>query len=294
MKVETQRVTIHGHHLNRLVMHPESDVPVRANAMFYHGQGDYAERYPNVLEPFTRRGIRCTVTDFLGHGRSPGRRGDCGDEKLLDSVIINTLESMDDLPYGIMGHSMGGLLACRHLVLAGKGLLPEPAFCWASSPLLHPGNGRSAAFRKGVGILAAIMPSLTISTGVTPEMCRLKNDEDEKKVIAEQPKNKLWHRRTSIGWGLFLIKVSEMLQQEIGNISKHTKLLLTQGSDDPVCPVEFARDFFERLPNTYKNYREIEGMLHEPFAGIGRERLFDSLETWLDDSILSHGRGISN
>ncbi|MBK1829737.1 alpha/beta fold hydrolase [Verrucomicrobiaceae bacterium R5-34] len=283
MKVETQRVRIHGHDLNRLVMHPDADVPVRAAAMFYHGQGDYAERYTAVLGSFTRRGIRCIVTDLPGHGRSPGRRGDCGDEGFLDSIIQQTLESMGDLPHGVMGHSMGGLLAARHLVLAGKGLLPEPSFSWLSSPLLRPGNGRSKAFRKWVGMLTPLMPSLTISTGVTPEMCRINNELDEEKAIAEQPKNALWHRRTSIGWGLFLLQTAEMLEAEVGNIAKATNLLLTQGSEDPVCPVQFAREFFEQLPSENKHYREIQGMLHEPFAGTGRERLFATLDQWLDE-----------
>ncbi|WP_435894462.1 alpha/beta fold hydrolase [Oceaniferula spumae] len=264
-------------------MHPDDDVPVRAAAMFYHGQGDYAERYPDVLEPFTRRGIRCTVTDMPGHGRSPGKRGDCGDERFLDALITETMATMGNLPYGVMGHSMGGLLATRHLVLAGKGLLPEPAFSWISSPLLRPGNGRSAAFRTWVGWLAYLIPRLTISTGVTPEMCRLNNEEDEEKALAEQPCNPLWHRRASIRWGLFLLKTSEMIEEEIGNASETTNLLFTQGSDDPVCPVKFAREMYQRFPNKEKRYCEIEGMLHEPFAGVGRERLFSALENWLDD-----------
>ncbi len=160
---EFQRVEINGYLLNRLVMHPRENVPVKAVALFYHGQGDYAERYLDVLGPFTERGIRCVVTELPGHGLSPGRRGHCGNAVLLDAVIHDTLLTQgvvdgDRLPYGVMGHSMGGLLAARHLILSGTGELPIPAFAWLCSPLLRPSNTRPPMFRKIIRWLAPIIP----------------------------------------------------------------------------------------------------------------------------------------
>mgnify|MGYP000701734948 CR=1 FL=1 len=281
MRLESQQVEVHGHRLHRLIMHPESDVSVRANALFYHGQGDYAERYPCVLDIFTRHGIRCMVTDLPGHGHSPGRRGHCGDEKMLDAVIRSSLEAMGDLPYGVMGHSMGGLLAARHLVLAGKGLLPSPDFCWLSSPLVSPGNGRSPMFRKLAGWIAPWLPWLTINTGVTTAMCRVVDDAGGQKTVTVKPKHELWHRRVSLAWGIFLLNTADFLDVTAGYAAEDTSLLITQGGADTVCPPENARALFDRLGCKKKDYVEIEDMLHEPFAGVGRARLFEALEKWL-------------
>lgn len=282
MRVETQQVEVRGHSLHRIIMHPEPSTPVCAVAIFYHGQGGYAERYPEVLEVFTKRGIRCVITDLPGHGRSPGRRGHVGDERVLDSVIQSSLKEVGNLPHGVMGHSMGGLLALRHLVLAGKGLLPKPAFSWISSPLIDPGGGRPPWFRKMVSILAPVFPWFTVSTGVTSAMCRVVDGQQE-----ETPSKKsgleLWHRRVSLGWGVFLIQTAEWLQQTASHVAKDLPLLMTQGGDDPVCPPRNAREFFDKLGSDSQTYLEIEGVLHEPFSGLGKEPLFEALENWLSE-----------
>ena len=280
MRVEDQRVKIHGHLLHRLTMHPDDNVPLRAAAIFYHGQGDYATRYPEVLAPFAAMGIRCVVTDLPGHGYSPGRRGHCGDEELLDAVIDSTLEGFGDLPYGVMGHSMGGLLAARHLVLSGQGRFAEPVMAWINAPLIKPGRGRTKWFLSMVRFLSAWFPELTMSTGVTAKMCRKVDAESgaEMMVKADRP---LWHSRISFGWGGVLLKSGELLSEHMEDMSEGVPILLTQGTDDPVCPVEMARRLSLELPQKDQRYVEFEGGLHELFADEGKDELVSVLNDWL-------------
>lgn len=285
MRVDAQRVNVEGHWLHRLTMYPDDGVPERACAIFYHGQGDYADRYPEVLAPFTDRGIRCVVTDLPGHGHSPGRRGHCGDENLLDAVIEDTLKSFGDLPYLVMGHSMGGLLAARHLVLSGRGQFKPPILSWINAPLIRPSSGRSSWFVAMVSFLSTWLPELTISTGVTPKMCR-KVDPDSEPVEATTPERQrasLWHRRISLGWCAVLLKAEKLLKGSIGEMSVDAPVLLTQGAMDPVCPVEIAREFFQKLPQEQKIYQEFDDGLHELFSDEGKERLTKVLNTWLDE-----------
>lgn len=280
MIASSQRVRIEGHLLHRMVFEPGETTAVRASAIFYHGQGDYAERYTDVLDVFTRRGIRCIITELPGHGLSPGRRGHCGDEALLDAVVRDTLGNMGDLPCGVMGHSMGGLLALRHLVLSGRGEYPTPAFAWLSSPLLRPGTGHPEWLRALLGFLAPLLPGLTVSTGVTPGMCRVKSDAPDQPP--PPPKHQLWHSRVSLGWGAALLGIGELVWECAGEVPEPVPVIYTQGAEDPVCPVETARAFFPRLPSKNSQYHEFGGMLHEPFNGVGNDRLFSTLETWLD------------
>ena len=292
MREESLRVQVEGHLLHRLVLHPEDTRPVCAEAIFYHGQGDYAERYLDVLHPFTNRGVRCTITELPGHGRSPGKRGHCGDVDLLDSIIRDTLGaivSRGNLPYGVMGHSMGGLLAARHLVLAGQGRLPIPRFAWLSSPLLEPGHDRAPFFLMCSRLLAPLLPSLTCSTGVVREACSSTSEEKQKEAgcatdepSSSAPKHQLWHNRISLGWAITLLDFAELLSQKIGEIPEAIPLLYTQGGQDPVCPPELARDIFARLPNQTKRYEELDDMRHEPFRGAGSQHLFATLNDWLE------------
>lgn len=287
MKVESQKVMVRGVLLHRIIIHPEAPVPVRAVAIFYHGQGGYAERYPEVLEVFTKQGIRCIITDLPGHGRSPGRRGHVGDENMLDALVRSSLKEVGEFPHGIMGHSMGGLLALRHLVLAGKGLLPEPSFGWVSSPLVDPGGGRPSWFRKMVSILAPVFPWLTVSTGVTSAMCRVVDNTEKTITSAEKPELQLWHCRVSLVWGMFLIKTGEWLQETASYVSKDIPLLMTQGGDDPVCPPRKSQELFDKLGSENKTYVEVEGSLHEPFSSTGKQQFYDALEQWVSDLSIS-------
>lgn len=292
MREETQRASVDGHLLHRLTIHPADGVTVRAEAIFYHGQGDYADRYLDILHPFADRGIRCIITELPGHGYSPGVRGHCGDASLLDAVIQNTLDdvrSRGNLPLGVMGHSMGGLLAARHLVMAGQGKLPMPSFAWLSSPLIDPGMGRHPLFLRAARLLSPVMPGLTFCTKVKPENFSAIAEDDELGYLVEldqsEPcitKHKLWHNRVSLGWGTSLLDFSELLHASIQDIPEHIPLLCTQGGKDPVCPAILARGLFERLPNEKKHYEEIAELRHEPFSGDGSEHLFQTLQQWLE------------
>lgn len=291
MREESLRAKVGRHSLHRLIIHPAEGTDVSAEAIFYHGQGDYAERYLDILHPFVDRGIRCTITELPGHGHSPGVRGHCGDVDLLDAVThstINDIKARGDLPYGVMGHSMGGLLATRHLVLAGQGVFPSPSFAWLSSPLVDPGMGRHPFFLMTARILAPVLPGLTVSTQVKPENFKsLLTDEGVSVEAAfEKPacitRSELWHNRVSIGWGTSLMDFARLLQTRLHDINSEVPLLCTQGSQDIVCPAHITRGLFERLPNRNKRYEEIEQLRHEPFSGEGSECLFRALEEWLE------------
>jgi len=284
MRVDAQRVKIQGHLLHRITMHPDDHVPLRGAAIFYHGQGDYAERYPEVLAPFTERGIRCVVTDLPGHGYSPGRRGHCGDENLLDAIIDSTLEGFEGLPYGVMGHSMGGLLAARHLVLSGQGRFAKPSMAWINAPLIEPSRGRSKIFLSLVRFLAVWFPEMTMSTGVTAKMCRKVESEGagQGEVRIERADRPLWHSRISFGWAAVLLKASRLIRDHGDDISNDVPILLTQGTADLVCPAEITRVFNAGLTQENKRYIEFEGGLHELFSAEDKDSLTRVLNEWLD------------
>ncbi len=291
MREESLRTNIAGHSLHRLIIHPADDIDVSAEAIFYHGQGDYAERYLDILHPFADRGIRCTITELPGHGHSPGTRGHCGDVELLDAVTQSTLDeikSRGGLPYGVMGHSMGGLLASRHLVLAGQGVFPTPSFAWLSSPLIDPGMGRHPFFLLAARVLAPILPGFTFSTQVKPENFKsaMADESHALEAFHEPPscitRSELWHNRVSLGWGTSLLDFAKLLHTRVHDICADIPLLCTQGTQDMVCPAPVTRGLFERLPNHNKRYEEIEHLRHEPFSGEGSERLFQTLEEWLE------------
>ena len=106
--------------------------------------------------------------------------------------------------------------------------------------------------------------------------------EGETKPVIVETKPPLWHSKVSLAWGCELIKFEKVVEESIQQIPEKTSIFLTQGSEDTVCPPEYARALYEELPSVSKTYLELEGMLHEPFKGEGSEKFFDEMEQWLD------------
>lgn len=281
MRAEFSNITIDGVRLHRMTLHPPKNVPEVGACIFSHGQGDYAERYQDVLHPFTERGIRCIATDLQGHGRSDGKRGHVGSTSFIDQIIQSNLAATESLPTGIAGHSMGGLLTLRHLALSLTGALPMPEYCWVNAPLLYPANGRSDWFVRLALFFASITPLTTIHTGVTPDMCRLPDGCDGK--LPKDP-FALGHQKISLGWGTHLLKISEMMHQVLSSKVYSKPFLFTQGTADVVCPPDLAQSFFNKLNWPDASFKSFEGMRHETFAESGREQLFSTIGEWLDAS----------
>jgi len=279
MKVSRENILIDGHLLNCTVINPSESTKTRAVCLFTHGQGDYSARYTDVLHPFTQQGIRCIAFDLPGHGMSPGRRGHVGDISMIDSIIKKSLNMAENLPYGIAGHSMGGLLTLRHLTLALLGELPMPKFCWINSALLSPTQNKPDWFVTFASFLAKIHPECSVKTGATPELCQTNVD---KKFRSD--KKQLGHQYISIGWGLELINSAAWLHKILPTLRSEIPFLYTQGGNDLICPDNIAESFFERLKLSQKRYILYPHMRHETFAEPGCEQLFNDLETWLDEN----------
>ncbi|MGJ8657644.1 MAG: alpha/beta fold hydrolase [Akkermansiaceae bacterium] len=262
-------------------MDPPNDVTVRGVCLFTHGQGDYSERYTQVLHPFTERGIRCIAFDLHGHGSSPGKRGHVGKVSFVDAVIDKGIEMAGDLPYGIAGHSMGGLLTLRHLTLALQGNLPLPQFCWVNSVLLSPTQNKANWFVASAKILAKIHPKLIVKTGATPELCQTPIEGSFMEKGPDHP----GHQNISIGWGVELIKTADFVHKNLPLMTSDIPFLYTQGGTDLICPDQIAEKFINSLKLTNKTYKLFPSMRHETFAEPDHQLLFDTIAHWLDENV---------
>lgn len=281
MIVTKQVININGHHLSCTIMDPAEGIQPSAVCLFSHGQGDYSSRYTQVLHPFTHRGIRCIAFDLLGHGESPGTRGHVEKLTLIDAIILKGIEMAGDLPYGIAGHSMGGLLTLRHLALALQDKLPLPAFCWVNSVLLSPTHNKPDWFIFAAKLLAKIHPGFIIKTGATSELCQTPSASN---TMVRDPDH-LGHQNISIGWGLELIKASDFVAKNLPPIDSDIPFLFTQGGSDLICPDHLAEKFMADLKLTNKTYKLFPDMRHETFLEPDNILLFNSLDCWLDANL---------
>lgn len=114
------------------VRYTPDDGRVKGIVQIVHGMAEYVERYENLAEFLTARGILVTGEDHLGHGKSVAEGGTYGYfcEQDPATVVVRdvhrlkkiTEESYPEVPYVILGHSMGSFITRNYLCRYGKGV----------------------------------------------------------------------------------------------------------------------------------------------------------------------------
>ncbi len=108
------------------------DGQVRAVLQLSHGMVEYIDRYKPLAEYLAARGILVTGHDHLGHGGSIRTRDDYGyfAEPDGNRVVLDDLRAVTkltkslypDVPYFLLGHSMGSFYARQYLCEWGQEL----------------------------------------------------------------------------------------------------------------------------------------------------------------------------
>ena len=105
--------------LDGLVVEPEEGVQRTALLQLSHGMSEYKERYLPFMEFMAEHGVVCVIHDHRGHGKSVKSEQDlgfmygAGGAGLVEDLFQVTVwakKEYPDLPFILMGHSMGSLV----------------------------------------------------------------------------------------------------------------------------------------------------------------------------------------
>jgi len=254
---------------------PEGEL--KGALFFLHGQGDFAQRYAEIAAIFTAEGYAFTTCDLPGHGLAPGIRGHIPSFDIVKQVAEQGLREARELaPHdhqliGLCGHSVGGLLTLSVLPT----LDTPPDFSWVSSPLLVAEAGQAPWKQTLLRPLSHILPFLTVSTGVTADMCRVYLPGES------ATKHLLFHNRISLSWGRTLIDLGQALRAHPERLPNETTYLLTQGGQDFVCPDKYWKELVTHLSLEQLTTRHFPEARHEPFADTQADEVFTELKTWI-------------
>jgi alpha-beta hydrolase superfamily lysophospholipase len=118
-----------------------------AAVVFLHGFGEHTGLYHRYAFALNAKGIDVWAVDQLGHGLSPGRRGDFGSieasSALADQLTDLAERTYPGLPLVAQGHSFGSIVTLfrvlekpdryRAAVISGAPLVPNPEMLDADS-----------------------------------------------------------------------------------------------------------------------------------------------------------------
>lgn len=125
---------------------------VKAVLQICHGMVEYIERYDEFARFMSKHGVYVVGHDHLGHGKSvvnADKYGYFGEPDGNDYVIgdihklrLQTTEKYPDVPYFMLGHSMGSFLLRQYLGLYAEGLAGAIVMGTGEQPSIVLGAGK--------------------------------------------------------------------------------------------------------------------------------------------------------
>lgn len=224
----------------------------RAVLQIIHGMAEYAYRYAPIGERLSKLGITVCAEDHLGHGNTAQSKDDSGyfaDQRGYGPVlsdIASLTEIMrtkyQDVPYFVLGHSMGSFFCRKYITVFGKEL--------------------AGAIIMGTGFMSgALTGSAKLLTKTVATFKGWRHRSDFINNLAFGSYNKRFEGRTEYDWlsvnqdnvdryvadelcgvrftcnafyGLFSIINEVCKNSSVKAIPDELPLLLVSGKDDPV------------------------------------------------------------
>lgn len=283
------------------------DVKVRAVLQIVHGMVEYVDRYDDFARFLGAQGIVVVGDDHLGHGDSVASQEDWGylGENGFE-CIVNDVRKIQkqfkkrfpEVPYYILGHSMGSFLTRYFLIKYGREV--DGAIImgtgYYSVPIAVFGKvlTQAVAAVKGWRYRSALVNKLAFGSynkGFAPartDFDWLSRDEATVDAYVGEPRCQFiftlnaYHEMFK---GLEFIAKKSNLKK----MPKQLPVLFVSGGEDPVGNsgqgVQKAYDMFVLAGMDNMDITFYEGARHEILNETNRQEVYDDLYDWLNKEI---------
>lgn len=272
-----------------------------------HGMVEFIERYAKFAEFLTENGYMVVGHDHIGHGQSVASKEDWGyfceghpsDIVVEDMHKLRTLiqEENPDVPYFMLGHSMGSFMLRKYLafhndnlrgaIIMGTGFIPENM-----TNLALKLTGIVAKF-KGSRHRSKLIQSLAFGsdykgfdmTGEQPENSWLTKDVDIVNQYYNEPR--CTYMFTVNGYkGLFEAVNYSCNPENAAKIPKKLPLFVVSGAQDPVGGL--GKGVME-VHNLYRDAgildltcKLYENDRHEILNETDKEKVYSDILAWMN------------
>ena len=283
------------------------DKEVKAVLQICHGMVEYIGRYDEFAQFLCDKGYYVVGNDHLGHGKSVQAKSEYGffNEKYGNVCVLGDIHTLrqrtekkyPDVPYFMMGHSMGSSLLRQYIQMYGKGLdgavlmgtvadHKKAALAFGKRLCRIMAAFRGWHYRSKLvddlaigGYNKKFKPARTQADWITSDYERLEK-------YAEDP---LCTFRFTVNayYNMFLGMMSTQRKESVYMIPKGLPILFVSGAEDPVG------DFGKGVRKIYEKYRTAgiqdvtlrlyTGDRHELLNETDRQQVYEDLLEWFEE-----------
>ena len=296
---------VDGLMLDGLVVEPEEGVQRTALLQLSHGMSEYKERYLPFMEFMAEHGVVCVIHDHRGHGKSVKSEQDlgfmygAGGAGLVEDLFLVTKwakKEYPDLPFVLMGHSMGSYMLRKYLtihnddlrgaIIMGTGCVPD------NTTKLGINVCKFLAKIFGWHHRSKLVESLSFGgpykkydlSGKTLSNSWLTKDEDIVKFYYSEPR--CTFKFTLNGYlGLMEAVLYDNQLENVKKVPNKLPIFIVSGQDDPVgdngVGVKKVYDLFKEAGSLDITYKLYENDRHEILNETDRDKVYADLLAWM-------------
>lgn len=279
------------------------DIPPIAVLQIVHGMAEHIKRYDGFASYLAEKGFVVIGDDHLGHGRTAKQYGDYGYicEKNPEVVLVRDEHRLKkliqkeyaDLPYFILGHSMGSLIARYYISLYGSGIdgaiiIGSPKYnFWMpimGKAVINCFKIAGQSKKKSMLLDKVLFATNNKRTDKRTAFDWLNTDEKEVDLYMNDP----WcgFIFTVNGFdALIRLAYKNNKSTLLKRIPKDLPVYILGGSEDPICAYgsnveELSKEYhqYEIQDVTAKIY---ENNRHELLLECDKETVYDEIYKWL-------------
>lgn len=301
-----------GTNIHAVKWSPESGDPV-AVLQIAHGMQEHIERYAPFAEYLTEQGFVVMGHDHIGHGESVASEADLGimHTKTPSDTMVEDMfthfkyikEQYPDIPYFILGHSMGSYLLRKYLskkaeelkgvngaIVMGTGTVANGAISAGTAfcKLLMAFKGRDYHSPMLAGMMFDANYKKFNIDGTDPANSWLSKNVENVKAYYD-PANKKDGCPFSLNGYMVLLEATKY-DNDPANIAKMNMdipVIFVSGSEDPVGAmgkgVTEAYEKFKQAGVKDVSMKLYEGDRHEILNEPDHEKIFGDLYQWMKD-----------
>jgi alpha-beta hydrolase superfamily lysophospholipase len=249
--------------IGRFVRGWDAESPKAAIALV-HGLAEHTGRYEHVGGTFAAAGYSVRAVDIRGHGRSEGFPGQVTNVAQWHDDTAHVLEeaeaSAPGTPVFLTGHSLGSLISASFVVAFEPNIAGLVLTGYAGLP------GR------------ALLESMSDPTapGIPAEL--ISRDPEIVKAYIEDPL--VFYDQVPVESNAAGMEAA--IGANTGASTITIPVWMGHGSEDAICDVQGAREFYEALGSADKELVVYEGLYHEIMNEPERDQVIGDIIVWLD------------
>ena len=290
---------------------PETEV--KAVLQICHGMVEYVGRYEEFARFLCDKGYYVVGNDHLGHGKSVQAKSEYGffNEKYGNVCVLGDIHTLrqrtrkkyPDVPYFMLGHSMGSSLLRQYIQMYGNGLdgvvlMGAVADHKKAALLFGKRLCRVMAAVRGWHYRSRLVDHLAIggyNKKFKPARTRadwITSDCERLESYASDPLCSFMFTVNAY-YNMFLGMLNTQRRESVFMIPKRLPVLFVSGAEDPVG------NFGKGVRTIYEKYRAAgiqdvslrlyTGDRHEILHETDREQVYEDLFKWFEEHRRLHG-----